>query len=93
VPAERELLATLARCHARLTGDEVDLTTIPADCSFLELERHGLSLDSIQLLEMVVLLEEELGCDIELVEVQEDWQTYRWGQFLADLEAAITSAG
>jgi aryl carrier-like protein len=89
VPAERaDLLATLEQCHATLTGRHVDMTVVPADCAFIDLVAYGLDLDSIELLELVVLLEEALGCDLDLAEVEEDWTTYRWGQFLTDLAAA-----
>jgi aryl carrier-like protein len=89
MPAEHaELLATLERCHTELTGRAVDLAAVPADCAFIDLVAYGLDLDSIELLELVVLLEEALGCDLDLAEVEEDWSTYRWGQFLTDLAAA-----
>jgi len=90
VPADREgLQEVLATCAARISGAPVDLHRIPADCPLLDLEEHGLSLDSIQLLELVVLLEEHLGRDLELAEVADDWTTYTWGRLLDDLIAAI----
>ena len=93
MPPKAELLVALERCHLAVTGDAVDLAAIPPECPFVDLDQHGISLDSIGLLELVVTLEDELGCQLDLAERDVDWTTYRWGEFLADLDAAVGSAG
>lgn len=84
------MLTDVAECVHRLTGASVDLRAIPHRCPLADLEQHGLSLDSIQLLELVVLLEEQMGRDLELPEVTDDWSTYTWGQLLDDLAEAVS---
>jgi len=90
VPADREvLLGDVAECVRQLTGASVHLQRIPQDCPLLDLEQHGLSIDSIQLLELVVLLEERVGRELELPAVTDDWSSYTWGRLLDDLAAAV----
>lgn len=83
-----ELIDRLSVCLTRLTGASIDLRAVPEACALVDLEQHGLSLDSLQLLELVVLLEDDLGCELDLAEVADDWLTYTWGRFLEDLGAA-----
>ena len=68
MPSPAELLAALERCHLAVTGDAVDLTAIPPECPFIGLDEHGIALDSVGLLELVVALEDELGCELDLAE-------------------------
>lgn len=90
MPADGDsLVADVAECVRRLTGASVDLRAIPHDCPLVDLEQHGLSIDSIQLLELVVLLEERVGRYLELPEVTDDWSTYTWGRLLDDLAKAV----
>lgn len=86
-------MGALTECVAQLTGGARVLTFIPRTCPLADLEQHGLSVDSIQLLELVVLLEEHLGVELDLAEGNDDWGTYTWGQLLDDLTAAAQSTG
>ena len=91
MPADRaRLLDAIGRGLVRLGAAPAVLATIPADCPLADLERYDIDLDSIQLLELVVVLEEDLGQDLDLPEVSDDWQTYTWGRLLDDLAIAAT---
>lgn len=86
------MLAALTECVEQLTGEAVVLTFIPGSCPLVDLEQHGLSIDSIQLLELVVLLEEHLGVELELPDVDDDWLTYTWSRLVDDLTDAARRA-
>ena len=93
MPAEhRRLVALLEACHVSVTGRHVDLTDVPLDTPFLELDRYGVTLDSVDVLELVVALEDALGHELDVAIGEDDWARYRWGDFLADLGRA-TGAG
>lgn len=87
-----ELLTMLERCHESLTGRALSFRSIPLECPFDRLTEHGIELDSIEVLELVLLLEGELGRELEFDVNDDDWSGYTWGAFLRDIGRGVVSS-
>ena len=88
---ESQLIAVLSDLLSTRLGEDCDVAAIPRSMPMADLP-FARELDSIDILEIVVQVEDEFDCELTLPESSQEWSAYTWGNFLDDLGAAIVAA-
>jgi acyl carrier protein len=83
---QEEVLAVLARAASEHLGLDVDVRTLDRSAPLASLRVEGLTLDSLDLLVLVLAAEEHFDCDIEEPILRTNPS---WGQFVQIITAQV----